>query len=68
MTWILIAIAWYLIGFIGGCIILKKADGKVTVGEFVFMLTVGGIGGLFGVLIGLNYLNPTWWKIKCLKR
>ena len=62
-TWILILIAWYLIGFIGGCIILKKADGKVTVGEFIFMMTIGGLCGIIGVFIGIAYLDPPSRKL-----
>jgi hypothetical protein len=52
----LIFILWYLLGSIGGLWLSKKNYPKITIGDLVFLFTLGGIGGLLTFLVGLIYL------------
>lgn len=61
-TIILIAIAWYLIGSIGGLWIARKIYPKTTIGDLITFFTIGGVGGMLTFLIGLLYLpQKIWW-------
>ena len=50
-------ILWYLIGSIGGLYLSYLRFSKVTVSDLIFLLTIGGIGGVLTVVIGLS---ATW--------
>ena len=54
---ILIAIVWYLIGCVGGGYLSYKVYPEITIKDTIFLLTIGGIGGLITFCIGLTYLD-----------
>jgi hypothetical protein len=56
--WVLI-ILWYLVGSIGGLWISRKIYKKTSVYDFVYLFTLGGIGGLITIIIGLIFLPRT---------
>jgi hypothetical protein len=43
---ILAAIIWYLIGSVGTMVLLYIDEGEIRLGDFIFLLTLGGFGGL----------------------
>ena len=56
---ILIAIIWYLIGSIGGGYVGYKIYSEITTKDIIFLLTIGGLGGLIFFCAGLYQLNWT---------
>jgi len=54
---ILIGIAWYLIGSVGGGYLSYKVYPEITVKDIIFLLTIGGLCGLITFCIGLTYLD-----------
>ena len=61
---ILIILVWYLIGSVGGFFLFKKQFSNVTIGDIVFIFTIGGAVGLFTVLILLliRLQSSNWWN------
>lgn len=51
-----LAVLWYLIGSVGGLWISKKIYPIITKKDLVFLFTIGGIGGLLTIYIGLTFL------------
>ena len=60
----LIIITWYLIGCIGLIWIGRKIDGRTTRKDLLIGLTIGGIGGIITVLVGLPHLMDSDWMDK----
>ena len=52
---ILILIIWYLIGSIGTGYMAYQIDPEITSRDVVFLLTIGGLSGPIGLLVGLLY-------------
>lgn len=53
---ITLMVVWYLIGFIGGMILLYMICPKIKKKDVLFLMTFGGVGGMITVSIGLYYL------------
>lgn len=56
-------ITWYLIGSVGGCFISYKIYPKLTISDFIFLFTIGGLGGLITIACGLEYLPKLKFNI-----
>lgn len=54
-------ITWYLIGCIGFIWIVRKMSGRTTRRDLLIGLTIGGIGGVITVLVGLCHLIDSDW-------
>lgn len=68
MIYLIIAIVWYLIGSIGILIINLKVSKIITIGDIIMILTMGGMGGLFTVIIGgLNLFKYDWFNKRVFK-
>lgn len=63
---IFIIILWYLTGVIGGLFISRKIYPETNIGGLLFLLTIGGMGGLITVVTGLIYLPRSKWMNKKL--
>lgn len=74
----LLVIIWYLIGSIGGLLLSYLIIPKITNGDLFFIFSIGGIGGLLTLIIGLTYLPKgstkrlsgflDWLLIKLIRR
>ena len=56
----LYGLIWYLIGSIIGSYVSYKVYPKLTSGDLLFMFTIGGVGGLLTVIIGLTHVDFKW--------
>ena len=62
----MIFISWYLLGVISFLFFIKIVDRKVVVIDFLFSLTLPGVGGILTlVLVALLLTFQEWdtWKI-----
>lgn len=54
MEYLIISL-WYLVGCIGGGYLAYKIYSKITIWDIVFFLTIGGLGGIITILVGLTH-------------
>lgn len=63
MTYLIIGI-WYLIGSFGLIFIGRKINGITTRKDLILGFTIGGLGGVMTLLIGLPYIMDSEWMDK----
>ena len=51
-------IIWCFIGSIGGLWLSRKLYPKTTIGDLIFLFTIGGISGLLTIFIAISYIVP----------